>query len=120
MRVKWEEHGDDGQRKGYGTLKLFKYAALEDDDQHLPSKEYVGLARCEFYDAILSVSRRMESEENGDLNELDLFEAADRLVVERLYPLIANSNVVFADADPLYYHEQEPGASVIIADPVTE
>ena len=39
MKIRWEEE-EGGQRTQHGTLKLFKYAGLEDDDQHLPPKEY--------------------------------------------------------------------------------
>jgi len=62
MKIKWERTraGAPGVLKG--TLKLFKFGALEDDDADLPMANYVGLSRHEFFDALLSVARLSDNQ----------------------------------------------------------
>ena len=63
MKVKWEfiDSGAAGTKSG--KLKLFKYAALEDDDEDLPicggptMADHIGLSRHEFFDALLCIVR---------------------------------------------------------------
>ena len=70
---------------------MFKNAGLEDDDIDLPSSQFVGLSRHEFFDAILAASqlippKQIEDESNDDSDEL--YAQCDRLVVDYLEPFI--------------------------------
>merc|ERR1719474_2459831 len=57
MMIKWTETNKKGAGKATkGTIKLFKLEGLADDDRVLPATEYTGLARHEFFDAMLLVS----------------------------------------------------------------
>ena len=73
MSVKWEEINKNAANTKEGSLKLFKFAELDDDDADIPSTQFCGLSRSEFFDAMLSVAATMQ-------NEKDLYAALDELV----------------------------------------
>jgi len=92
LNVKWTRSAKDSASTQNGTLKLFKYADLEDDDTDLPSAKYVGLSRHEFFDALLLCAEDAQSAHRprgstGD--RASLHRALDTMVNEHLRAYVA-------------------------------
>jgi len=84
MTVKWKEVDN----KGSGTIELFKLKGLDDEDSALPATEYTGLARHEFFDAMLLLASVVNNNEDGDLN--DLYKMMDEVACHTLTDYVYN------------------------------
>jgi len=92
MKVHREHRRRGGVGKMSDDINLFKYYGLDDDDPDLPLISH-GLARHEFFDALLCVARMMNEMGATHGNNQPLYKTMDMFVSKRLDPFVYQNMV---------------------------